>query len=325
VSKLFDIAGVSITAITTTHRGHARAFVHSDPLDHFDGILVFGGDGLINEVVNGMLTRPDHKVLPLGIIPSGSTDALASSILGCRDVQTAALQVILGDRRCIDVGLIESPTADPLYVTHFMGYGYFGDVLHKSEKHRWMGPGRYDYSGCVALAEKRAYSGDVSFVPVDDVDKVKCSAACTTCTQQGPVKMDTESTWETVSGQFMCVNVALLTLSCAKSPEGMAPFAHMSDGAAYLILVRNCWRAQFLRFLIRLATTSQFHDLPYVTVRKCSQIRFTPHLDTRYGHWNVDGELHVPVPTTMKIIPSALPLFTRGIERVQRPHIPLHG
>lgn len=28
-----------------------------------------------------------------------------------------------------------------------VGYGFYGDVLAESERHRWMGPLRYDYSG----------------------------------------------------------------------------------------------------------------------------------------------------------------------------------
>lgn len=26
-------------------------------------------------------------------------------------------------------------------------YGYLGDVIYHSDRHRWMGPKRYDYSG----------------------------------------------------------------------------------------------------------------------------------------------------------------------------------
>lgn len=28
-----------------------------------------------------------------------------------------------------------------------LGYGFYGDILKDSEKKRWMGPMRYDYSG----------------------------------------------------------------------------------------------------------------------------------------------------------------------------------
>jgi diacylglycerol kinase family enzyme len=37
-----------------------------------DGIVVVGGDGTINEVLNGMLARVDGMKLPIGLIPQGT-------------------------------------------------------------------------------------------------------------------------------------------------------------------------------------------------------------------------------------------------------------
>lgn len=37
------------------------------------------------------------------------------------------------------------------YSVSLVGYGFYGDVLAESEKHRWMGPLRYDYSGAESL------------------------------------------------------------------------------------------------------------------------------------------------------------------------------
>ena len=49
--------------------------------DGTDLILVLGGDGTINEVVNGMV----HSNVPLGILPGGTANVLAMELgLGSR-------------------------------------------------------------------------------------------------------------------------------------------------------------------------------------------------------------------------------------------------
>ena len=61
------------------------------------------GDGVIHEVINVFLQRPDAREairkLPLGVIPGGTGNALSVSMLGEKagfDPQYTALQVIKG-------------------------------------------------------------------------------------------------------------------------------------------------------------------------------------------------------------------------------------
>jgi ceramide kinase len=44
----------------------------------------------------------------LGLIPGGSSNAVALSLYGTTDIVTAALHVLLGDRRNIDVSSVRS-------------------------------------------------------------------------------------------------------------------------------------------------------------------------------------------------------------------------
>ena len=65
-----------------------------------------GGDGLFQEVMNGLLDLRAQggdmaamaARMRLGHIPAGSTDAVAYSIHGTRSQLTAALHIALGDR-----------------------------------------------------------------------------------------------------------------------------------------------------------------------------------------------------------------------------------
>mmetsp|Transcript_20085 Transcript_20085/g.30853 ORF Transcript_20085/g.30853 Transcript_20085/m.30853 type:complete len:157 (+) Transcript_20085:566-1036(+) len=41
-------------------------------IDSYSAIFIAGGDGTIHEVINGLMTRKDHKRLPVALIPKGS-------------------------------------------------------------------------------------------------------------------------------------------------------------------------------------------------------------------------------------------------------------
>lgn len=51
------------------------------------GIVTIGGDGVLFEVMNGIMERPDWKqiinTIPLAIIPGGSGNGLAKSLSVC--------------------------------------------------------------------------------------------------------------------------------------------------------------------------------------------------------------------------------------------------
>ena len=66
---------------------------------------------------------------------------------GTNDVTTATLHVLLGDQREVDVTSVCSGGKFQTFSLAMVSYGYFGDLLRRSEKYRWMGPKRYDISG----------------------------------------------------------------------------------------------------------------------------------------------------------------------------------
>ena len=58
-----------------------------------------GGDGMLFEIVNGLMKRPDKETAintPLGLIPAGSQNALAASCSGHVCVESHALDIIRG-------------------------------------------------------------------------------------------------------------------------------------------------------------------------------------------------------------------------------------
>ncbi|KAG8235194.1 hypothetical protein J437_LFUL014158, partial [Ladona fulva] len=130
-------------------------------LDGIDGVVCVGGDGTFSEVFNGLVLAAARSAgvdpndpeialpspaIPLGVVPAGSTDTVAYCLHGTRDVTTSILHIILGNSLGMDLCGIHSNSALLRYSASLVSYGYMGDVIQDSEKFRWMGPKRYDYS-----------------------------------------------------------------------------------------------------------------------------------------------------------------------------------
>ena len=98
----------------------------------------------------------------MGVIPAGSTDTVCYSLHGCRDMPTAAIHIILGDRLPVDVTVVESGLMAK-QVLSFCAFGFYGNVISISENLRWMGPSRYDVAG-LQVVEEMLSSVDLSFV-----------------------------------------------------------------------------------------------------------------------------------------------------------------
>lgn len=120
----------------------------------------------------------------LGIIPSGSTDAIVLSTTGVRDPVTSSLLIILGRRMTLDIAQVvrwkSSPSAEVLptvrYAASFAGYGFYGEVIRESENYRWMGPARYDFSGTMVFLKHRSYEAKVAFLDTGDTRTLTASA-----------------------------------------------------------------------------------------------------------------------------------------------------
>lgn len=95
-----------------------------------------------------------------------------------------------------------------------------------------------------------------------------------------------------IKGRFLAVNCATMSCRCDKTKKGMSPSAHLGNGCCDLILVSECSRVDYLRFLMRTGflTTSAF-DLPFVDVYRVRGFEYYPTNDGDTSAWNCDGEV----------------------------------
>ncbi|MBQ7101395.1 MAG: diacylglycerol kinase family lipid kinase [Clostridia bacterium] len=86
IADMFTKAGFETTVYTTQKRGDATEYAKL-LADKFDLIVCRGGDGTFNETVNGVIQSGIE--IPIGYIPSGTTNDFAASIGVPTDAQKA--------------------------------------------------------------------------------------------------------------------------------------------------------------------------------------------------------------------------------------------
>lgn len=83
-------ASHKLEVAATGHRGHATILAKEAVAEGMDSVVVLGGDGTINEAING-LADTDVK---LGLLPGGNTNVLARTIGMSRRLDTALDQLV---------------------------------------------------------------------------------------------------------------------------------------------------------------------------------------------------------------------------------------
>jgi diacylglycerol kinase family enzyme len=123
----------------TNNRGHAAALACRAMRDGVDTVIALGGDGTVNEVVNGLLTDGVHPDVPaLGVVPGGSTNVFARA-LGLPNDPVEATSMLLdamAAERTRDIGL---GMADDRYFLFTAGLGFDAAVVGAVEAHRRRG------------------------------------------------------------------------------------------------------------------------------------------------------------------------------------------
>ncbi|KAF7827450.1 sphingoid long-chain bases kinase 1 [Senna tora] len=171
VEPIFKLAGFQLEVVKTTSAGHAKKLASSVDISTCpDGIICVGGDGIINEVLNGLLSRDNQKEgisIPIGIVPAGSDNSLVWTVLGVRDPVSAAMAIVKGGLTATDVFAVEWIQTG---IIHFgltvSYYGFVSDVLELSEKYqKRFGPLRYFVAGFLKFLCLPRYSYEVEYLP----------------------------------------------------------------------------------------------------------------------------------------------------------------
>ncbi|XP_054777695.1 sphingosine kinase 1-like isoform X2 [Prosopis cineraria] len=293
VKPLLEDAEIQITVQETKHQFHAKEVAHALDIPKYDGIICVSGDGILVEVINGLLERDDWETavkIPIGVVPAGTGNGVAKSLLDSVGDPCTAVNAALAIIR-----------------------GLVADVDIESEKYRWMGSARFDFYALNRIFHLRQYNGRISFVPAPGFEthgepasypakstSIDCKS---TSTELEPIKLQSlryrgpdinleNLSWRVINGPFISLwmhNVPWGTENLMAAPE-----AQFSDGYADLIIIKDCPRLPLLSVMSEMSNGRHVKS-PYVIYLKVKALFLEPgsrvEEQEKGGIIDVDGEV----------------------------------
>lgn len=166
---------VTQNAKHATHRVAEQEPGSSDrDLLEYNGLILVGGDGVIHEVLNGIMVRKDHeKVLNhiiCGVVGCGTANGLATSI--CLESNERYGPVdetyLIAKGRVAHLDVSEYHTRNRKYYSFLtLSWAMIADVDIESECIRWLGESRFDLWAVLRVLTMRKYRGRLSYLPSD--------------------------------------------------------------------------------------------------------------------------------------------------------------
>ena len=151
VLDIFVKSGFEVVAYPTqSYRDAYHKITHME--DEYDLVVCSGGDGTLDEVVTGMMKRKNR--IPIGYIPTGTTNDFASSLHISRDILSAADTAVNGVPFACDIGTFNHDIF--VYVAAF---GLFTDVSYQTDQNlkNVLGHAAYVLEGAKRLSNIPSY------------------------------------------------------------------------------------------------------------------------------------------------------------------------
>lgn len=158
VIDIFVKAGYEVTVHPT--QGHRDAYEKVVTYDstNYDLIVCSGGDGTIDEVVNGMMKRDEKD--PIGYIPTGTINDFANSLFIPKKILEAADVAVNGKAFKCDVGRMN----EGIFV-YVAAFGLFTDVAYGTNQNtkNILGHMAYILEGVKSLLKIPTYKMKVTY------------------------------------------------------------------------------------------------------------------------------------------------------------------
>ena len=166
IIESFSGAGYLTQVLMTTGKGDARDYA-AEYGGESDIVVVSGGDGTLNEVIDGLLSK--GLKTPIGYIPAGSTNDFANSIGLPKTINDCVERIINGTAGLVDIGSFNGRCFS--YVASF---GAFTSVTYSVPQNlkNIFGHAAYVMSGINELAKLRSIHAKITLEPGTDKEEV---------------------------------------------------------------------------------------------------------------------------------------------------------
>ncbi|XP_037331216.2 sphingosine kinase 1 isoform X1 [Pungitius pungitius] len=261
VEAMLTEAAVPYTLVTTEHQNHARELARKADLSQWDALVIMSGDGLLFEVINGLMEREDWQEAirtPVGILPGGSGNALAASVHHYSQSPPAWNEELLlscGFLLCkglvgsMDLVSVHLASRQRLFSFLSLAWGFVADVDAESEKYRHVGAIRFLMGTLARLASLRVYRGRLAYLPATEAPKEPAPSLCSTPPNQNSPETGTREdsllpgldrpvpgSWTVVREEDFVLVLAIYQSHLAEDLWA-APGAAADDGVIHLFYV----------------------------------------------------------------------------------------
>ena len=250
IINLFNREGYEVTVHITGGQGDARQ-VTANRARYTDLVVCCGGDGTLNEVISGLLQS--YTDVPIGYIPSGSTNDFAASLKLPHSVMQAARAIVRGEPVAYDVGKFGSR-----YFSYVASFGAFTRISYTTPQgiKNALGHTAYLLSGIQELSQIRKEHIRIELENQIIEDDFLFGAICNSTSVGGILTLD--------PGQV-----------------------DMSDGLMELLLVRMPRNLAEITECIQAVQAGRYNDCAMITF--CSARKMKIYADPGMT-WTLDGE-----------------------------------
>jgi YegS/Rv2252/BmrU family lipid kinase len=269
IEKILEEGSFEVTSCIPKDLAEQKQYLEM-AADNYDIVVAVGGDGTINNVINGL----ESGSCDLGFIPLGSENCIAR-YLGISENPIKACQVIIG-RKCkiVDLGIINNR-----YFLGFASLGFDAGIIHDFEK---------------SPKIKRLSRGQRFLnVPIHILYGTKKFF------ETQPVKMEVEADNREIPGGYWIL--------FGNIPEYAAgwrlfPKAEIDDGLLDLIIGKNKDIFNTLKYVIA-SKTGKHLSLPDLSYDRAKNVKITSGEPVKI---QADGEYIGTTPAIIKTMPKAL-------------------
>ncbi len=235
IMQRFEQAGYETSTHATTCAGDATNAAKIAVEREFDVVVAAGGDGTINEVINGLA---EHEYRPkLGIIPVGTTNDFARALCVPRNVKKAVDVILDGFSKELDIGRVNDQ-----YFMNIAGGGKLTELTYEvPSKLKTM------------LGQLAYYLKGVEMIP-----------------SIRPTTVEIEYDGKYFEGEVMVFLVS--NTNSVGGLEKLAPDAEMDDGMFDLLIIKRVNLAELIR-LASLAMKGNHISDPNVIYTKANRIK----------------------------------------------------
>ncbi|MCJ7622536.1 MAG: diacylglycerol kinase family lipid kinase [Anaerolineaceae bacterium] len=127
IVKALDSVGLDYDLVRSGHRGHIIELARDAALGGYDVVVAAGGDGTVNEAINGLMAAKEAGVggCALGVLCVGRGNDFAYGVDIPPDLEDAARVLAAGHRRTIDIGRVTGGLfPDGRYFGNCVGVGF---------------------------------------------------------------------------------------------------------------------------------------------------------------------------------------------------------